>query len=180
MPMLKNTEQNYGRVAVGFHWVSALLILMMLPLGFLMQKASEAEKIQWYRIHILIGILILLITLARIAWKFFNVKPEPAPGLRGIHLLGMKLIHILLYLVLFLLPVSGIVLMVQSGMVDVLRGVTQDLPKFDGMDARQAHGLLSRCFIGLLIAHIGGVILHQIRFGHVFPRMGIGKTKLEK
>ena len=176
MPM-KSTQERYGRVAIGFHWVSALLILGMLSLGFLMQHAEEGDRLFWYRLHAMVGFAVLLLTIARIAWKLFDEKPEVTPGLTGIHLRGMELVHVLLYLILLVLVGSGIALNVQSGFLDVLRGATQDFPDFAEFGARRAHGTLARIYIALLVAHIGGVAVHQFRHGNAFARMGIGKSE---
>ena len=173
MPM-KSTQQRYGAMAIGLHWVSAVLILGMLPLGFLMQNAGDDGQLFWYRLHVMVGVAVLLLTIVRLAWKLFDVKPSPTPGLSGVHLQGMKVIHVLLYLVLLVLVVSGIVLNVQSGFVEVLSGAKQGIPDFGEFGARRSHGMLARIYIALLVAHIGGVLLHQFRHGQVFPRMGIG------
>ena len=90
----------------------------------------------------------------------------------------MKLIHASLYVVLLVLVVSGIVLNIQSGFIDVLRGATTEIPDFGEFGSRRAHGSLARIYIALLVAHIGGVVVHQLRHGHVFARMGIGKTSV--
>lgn len=109
-------------MAIGLHWVSAALILGMLPLGLLMQDAGEGDKLFWYRLHFRIGFAVLLLTIAYLVWKLFDVKPKPTPGLTGVHRWGMEAVHVFLYLVLLVLVVSGVVLSVQSGLVDVLRG----------------------------------------------------------
>ena len=122
------------------------------------------------------GFTVLLLTMARLVWKLFDVKPAPTPGLTGVHLRGMELVHALLYVILLVLAGSGIALNVQSGFLDVLRGVTQDFPDFAEFGARRAHGTLARIYIALLVAHIGGVVVHQFRHGHAFARMGFGKS----
>ncbi len=174
----KSSELGYGRVAVILHWMSAVLILAMLPLGFLMQDAGENTKLLLYRVHAAIGILVLLFTVTRLVWKLADTRPAPPPGITGLHLRGMEAIHILLYLVLLALAVSGIVLNLQSGLVDILRGTSQgDFPELDEFRARAAHGTLARLYIGLLVVHVGGVVVHQFRHGHVFARMGIGQLR---
>ncbi len=173
---VKSSEHRYGGVAIALHWVSAILILGMLLLGFLMQNAGESDRLLWYRLHAGIGFSVLLLTMARLVWKLLDVKPAPTPGLTGVHLRGTELIHFLLYLVLLVLVVSGIVLTVQSGLVDVLRGETQEFPGFAEFGSRRAHGMLARIFIALLVFHIGGVVFHQLRHGHTFARMGVGKS----
>ena len=173
----KSTESGYGTNAVALHWTSALLILVMIPLGFLMQEAGDGTKLLLYRAHAAVGVLVLLLTMARLLWKFTDSSPVPTPGLSGLHLRGMKAIHVLLYVLVLGLSVSGIALNFQSGLIDVLRGTSSEgIREFDDFKSRAAHGLLARVYIGLLIAHIGGVVVHQFRHGQVFARMGIGRS----
>ncbi len=145
-----------------------------------MSCATEAkqdilfDRLLRYRLHTAVGGVVLLLTVTRIAWKYFDVKPAPTSGLTGVHLRGMELVHVLFYLVLLVLGVSGIFLNVQSGFLYVLRGATQEFPDFAEFAARRAHGMLARIYIALLVSHIGGVVVHQIRHGHAFARMGIG------
>ena len=124
------------------------------------------------------GIIVLLLTLARLLWKLADVKPSAPPGLTGLHLRSMEGIHVLLYALLLALVVSGIVLNFQSGLIDVLRGSSGGgISEFDEFRSRSVHGLLARVYMGLLVALIAGVVVHHRRHGHVFPRMGIGKAQ---
>ena len=173
----RNTDQNYGSVALTLHWVSAVLILAMMPLGFLMQDAGTGTKLLLYRAHAAVGIVVLLLTVARLLWKLADKKPSPPPGLTGLHLRGMEGIHVLLYVLPLALVVSGIVLNFQSGLADVLRGISAaGIPEFEEFLSRGAHGLLARVYIGLLVAHVAGVLAHHRKHGHVLARMGLGRT----
>lgn len=173
----RSTDAGYGRVAILLHWVCAALIIAMMPLGFLMQDAGGDTKLLAYRLHAGIGVVVLLLTAARLLWKLADTRPSPPPGLAGLHLRGMKAIHTLLYALLVALAVSGIVLNFESGLIDVLRGTAPDgVPELDGFRSRAAHGVLARVYLGLLLAHIAGVLVHQRRHGRVLARMGIGRS----
>src|SRR5690606_23920776 len=117
---LKSTESTYGRVAQLFHWSSAFLILLMIPLGFLMQSADAASKQRLYQLHVVLGILILLLTLLRIVWRWREPTPQPPAGLSPLHQFAFKAVHLLLYVVLLLISVSGIGLMLMSGLAEPL------------------------------------------------------------
>ena len=175
---LKSKSTSYGTVAVVLHWPSALLILGMIPLGFLMQRADESAQFLLYRGHVAVGVVVLGLTLARLTWKLFDTRVLPAPGLVGVHLWGMVGIHVLLYVGLLALLVSGVILNVQSDLIEVIKGNSgAEIPDLSRFTARGAHGKLARIYIGLLIAHIGGVIIHQVRHGHVLVRMGVGRDQ---
>ena len=78
---LRSSSVQYGTVAVSIHWLSALLILFMIFSGFRAGGMEEATaKAAVLRVHVPIGVTILLLTLARIGWWFFaDNKPQSVP-----------------------------------------------------------------------------------------------------
>ncbi len=172
----RSSNTEYGSLAVRLHWLSAVAILALIPLGFFMQEAPEGMRLVLYRSHVILGVAILGLTFCRLLWRVQDKKPDPPPGLSGVHLRGMEAIHVLLYISLFALTVSGLVLMAQSGLIAIFRsGAEPSIPSFEEFGARSAHGTIARIYIALLVSHIGGVVIHQIRYGSVFSRIGIGK-----
>lgn len=173
---MKSTPTQYGRVAQLLHWLSALLILFLIPMGFLMQTVDEGARLSLYRTHVILGILVLGLTLVRLGWRWFDSPPEPPSGLAGTGLLAYRTIHWLLYLALLVLTISGIVLNVVSGLGDILSGtVPGPIPTdLSGYLPRTVHGITARVYIGLLMAHIAGVISYQATEGDVLKRMGLG------
>ena len=177
---LKSTQLQYGRMAQIFHWVSAVLIILMMPLGFLMQGASdEATKLFLYQVHAIGGGAVLFLTLLRVGWRWFEPTPDPPADLSPMHQLGLKITHILLYVVLLGLAVSGVGLLLISGLGEILSGaVDASIPAdFSQFSPRIVHGLTARLYIALLLAHVGGVILHQVTKTDVLKRMGWSLSK---
>lgn len=172
---LKNTATGYGRVAQGLHWVSALLILALIPMGFWMQSVAEADKLAIYRVHAVLGMLVLLLTLVRLFNHWFEPSPAPPPGLTGAKLMAFKGIHVLLYVALLVLAISGIGLNLVSGLSDILfGGASGPIPgDFSQFAPRAIHGLMARVYIGLLVAHVGGVLTYQMSEGDTLGRMGL-------
>ncbi len=178
----RSTPEQYGRKAQRYHWLSAALIIAMIPLGMMMQNVeAEATKRMLYRGHVILGALILLITIARIAWRRKDFSPGPPEGLHGFHLSVFKVTHVLLYVFIFVLTFSGISTVVISGLGNILSGASAtSIPANLGEIAPgRAHGVAVKIYIALLVGHIGGVVLHQFTKSDVLHRMGITffKTK---
>lgn len=98
---------QYSRVAIILHWATALLILTTIPLGIYGASSESAAAQTATNTHKSIGILILTLTLVRVAWRLGH-KPPPLPGdmtpaLRRI----AKTTHIAFYVLLLVLPLSG-------------------------------------------------------------------------
>ncbi len=170
---MKSTISNYGRIAQVFHWLSALLILAMIPMGMAMTRMSEgAAQTNLYRAHVGVGLIVLLLTAARIIWRFIEPSPEMPSQVTGLRRVAFKWIHILQYIVLVLTLASGVAILLSSGLslspANVLpEAISADLPPVGG------HALLSKVFIVLLLAHLGGMIEYQLFNGDVLSRMGI-------
>ena len=123
---------------------------------------------------------ILVLTVLRLIWRWVDGSPGPLPDLSPLHRRIIELIHALLYLVLAGLSISGLVLVVQSGVAATLLGLSSEpIPaSLSEYLPRRAHGIEARVYIALLVAHVSGVIIHQLSRGDVLSRMGvqIGQT----
>jgi cytochrome b561 len=165
----------YDRGTQRFHWLSALLILAMIPIGFIMQDSDGATKLLLYRLHCGIGLLLLATTVVRIIWRIRQPVPAPPAGMGKLHVRGLEATHVLLYVLLLALTASGVAMLALSDLPQVLGGASSDYPDLPELGPRKAHGAGALAYIALLIAHVGGVVFHQVRHGGSFQRIGVGK-----
>ena len=103
-----NSYSKYGLLAKLFHWVTFIVLLAQVPFGFyLVGLEFSDERIELENIHILVGITVFYLTLFRLIWKFFNPSPaESKSFFKGQILIG-KVNHLLLYLSIFAITISG-------------------------------------------------------------------------
>jgi cytochrome b561 len=90
------------------HWLSAILVLTALVLGAVMVLLIQnpAVRFELTQTHKSIGIVILAVTAMRFCRRGFGRVPEAEPASRPL-LLGAKAMHVALYALLLLMPVSG-------------------------------------------------------------------------
>ncbi len=170
----RSTRDAFGAVAVGLHWVSALLILVLLSVGFLMPDFEGGTKTMAYRSHLALGALLLLLTLSRIVWRRFDEKPEAPPGIHGLHKFGFEAVHVLLYVGLLGAAGSGVALSIQSGLGESLFLGDGSIPaNLWDFRPRIAHRVFSWSVAALTLGHVGGVALHQITKSDVMSRIGV-------
>ena len=74
-----------------------------LALGFAMPKDESGFAL--YQLHKSVGITILLLTLARLAWRVTNKPPRPVEG--GFQGFLAKAVHTLLYVFMIGAPLTG-------------------------------------------------------------------------
>ncbi len=79
---LKSTIDRYGSMAVSIHWLSAILVLVLIVLGFRAAGTVDpVAKAAFLRLHLPIGIAVLALTVLRIVWWWrFDRKPDPTSG----------------------------------------------------------------------------------------------------
>lgn len=161
---LKSTADRYGSIPLTLHWLSAGLILALIPVGFAMQEATGELRIGLYRAHAVAGGLVGTLTLMRLVWwVVFDQKPKALSHPSVLQRLLAKSVHAGLYGVVLVLALSGIGLLATSGLgVALLTGDVSLTPAdVTGLPPRLAHGLMARLLIGLLILHVLGALYHH-------------------
>ncbi|MEM7710064.1 MAG: cytochrome b/b6 domain-containing protein [Pseudomonadota bacterium] len=106
-----NTTSTYGWIERAFHWAIALLIPTAIALGVIAYHLpfdtdeALARKAPLFSAHKTVGIAILFIALARIAWALSQPRPKPLHG--GLEGFAAAAVHWLLYGSLILVPLLG-------------------------------------------------------------------------
>lgn len=162
MPVL-STSDRYGAVAATIHWLSVILILAVLGVGSIAAGAVDpVEKIVLLRIHVMLGVTVLVMTLARIVWWWkVDKKPAPLPMPSWQDRISRG-IHTLFYIVILGMSVSGIGMLILSGAGGVLfSGAASALPDFWDFAPRTPHGVGAKILFGLFVIHAGAAFYHQ-------------------
>lgn len=167
----------YGAGAIAFHWIVAAAIVVALPLGFLAAHAADdRQAASLLRVHVPLGILILVLTVARAIWRYRHAPPAPPAGQPRWQSGAARVSHALLYAVPMALGVSGVALLALSGAAPVVFGRVQGvLPEFARLPPMAAHALAAFVLVGLIGLHGAAVVYHQIhRRDRPLARMGVG------
>ncbi len=110
----QNTNNSYGWVAKTFHWGMFLIIVGQFWLGGNFKEEAYRELgLSGY--HFSIGIMILFLMLLRFGWRAKNPVPELPEGTGKLQALGAHGLHILFYVLLIALPISGIMIVQAKG-----------------------------------------------------------------
>lgn len=169
-----NTTARYGFVAKTFHWLTALGILTVIPLGIIANDLPYdtaqqlAEKAWLFSLHKTVGVTLFFVALARILWAIQQPKPVPLHPNRRVETLLAEIVHWLLYGSLVLVPLSGWVHHAATeGFAPIWWPFGQNLPLVPenlslSETAAGLHVVFERVLIVSLILHIAGAIKHAV------------------
>lgn len=114
---VRNTSSRFGLVSVVLHWLVALAVFGLFGLGYYMVDLGYYDP--WYRkgpdIHRSIGILLFIVMLGRLAWRWGNRTPAPLATHKRWEVLTAHATHGLLYLLIFVAMVSGYLISTADG-----------------------------------------------------------------
>jgi cytochrome b561 len=176
----KSTADRYGSIAIAIHWLTAAAILALLVLGIWAANTPDgALKVTLLRAHVPLGIVVLLLTLFRIAWWwFFDRRPGPLAGLPRWQISTEMVVRVLLYGFILLLGASGIAMIALSGAGTILfGGAPGPLPDFWTYPPMRAHFLAAVALLLLAGLHIVAALYHHaLRRDGLLSRMGVGRA----
>ena len=164
---VRNTLTEYGLISKLLHWVSALLLFAQIPLGFyLVDLEFGIERINLENIHITIGLSIFYLVILRLLYKSFNPTPKLGPSVFTGQKFLAKLNHVLLYVTILSITISGILKKLFNGeMLTIFYKKIQIQDNFElGELFYDIHVISNYVLIGLIIIHILAVIVHKLFF----------------
>ncbi|TBU96217.1 cytochrome b [Phytopseudomonas dryadis] len=113
----RNTSLRYGFVSISLHWLVAIAVFGLFALGYWMVGLSYYST--WYQtapnIHKSVGILLFMVMLARLLWRWISPPPPALPEHGRLTRVASKLGHAFLYLGLFVLMISGYLISTADG-----------------------------------------------------------------
>jgi cytochrome b561 len=180
---LINTKQNWGLISIGLHWITAVLIICLAVIGlWMIDLPNSPFKLKIYALHKSFGLTVLALTVLRLLWRQFNAAPDNIGNTPHFQAVAAKTVHILMYVLLFLIPLSGWLYNSASGFPLRWFNVIS-LPKlFTGYNpsikhfAHQAHETFFYALASVLLIHAGAALWHHyVKHDTILKRM-FGKT----
>jgi cytochrome b561 len=101
---------RYSRVAQGLHWITAILVLIafLIGEGGPEDRVYSAARAGQLALHESLGLAVLVITVIRLMWRFFDRAPDE-PSMPRWMTYSAALTHWALYLLLCAVPLTAIV-----------------------------------------------------------------------
>lgn len=159
------TNTRYSKGAIAFHWAIALLVIVNLVIGLFHESLFNPAQVM--PLHKSLGILILVLTIGRIAWRLGH-RPPPLPvAMSGFERMVMKGTHLLFYILLIAVPMSGWVMSSNPARprpVDFFGlGELPLLPVSGSMAgaAHEGHEIMGLFMAALVVLHVAAALRHH-------------------
>lgn len=160
------TPSRYDGVMIALHWLAALMIFGLWGVGHWMEGLPKDDfRIQVYTMHKGIGVIVLALVVLRIVWRALHPAPDLPAGMGPVERLAAKGGHLLLYVLMIAIPVSGVVMSQTKGFAVKVVGLT--LPTFVGKNealhevAEALHAGMGWLLAVVLVAHVAAALRHQ-------------------
>jgi len=181
---IRNSGQNWGMLSIFLHWLAAFTVFGLFSLGIWMTGLDYYHA--WYNrapsIHKSIGIILAGVLLVRLAWHLFNSNPKAlishAPWEKRL----ARIVHLLLYLVLFSIIVSGYFISTSSGLaIEVFNWF--EVPAYPiGIEQQEdiagaLHWYLALTLMALVALHTFSALKHHLIDGDETLKRMLGLAK---
>jgi cytochrome b561 len=167
---MTTTSERYTRVAIYLHWViAALIIFLLFPGEDLIKVPRGGSMADWQpTAHASFGIVVLILSVIRIAWKLGHTSPPLPAGMPRWQEIATHSVHGLFYVLMIVLPLSGWLALSPYGAERLnAEAVTffklfslYSMPDLGGWTG-EAHEIAGKITIVLLILHVVAALKHQ-------------------
>lgn len=159
--------KTYTAPAIFFHWLIFFMISGSLIMGFYMGDLPKGpEKLQFISWHKWAGVTIFMLVLMRLTWRLLNPPPALPSSMPAWQVRAANATHLVLYLLMLAMPLSGWLMSSAKGYPTVWFGV---LPLPDLLDKNhdlgealeEVHEILAFVILGLVGLHVAAAFKHH-------------------
>jgi cytochrome b561 len=165
--MIRDTHQGFGIISILFHWLGAIATLLLFGLGFYLTSYGyySPDFLKIAHFHYALGILLFGLVLVRVLWRLTSKTPVPLSNSLPARF-GIKLVKFLLYVLLFVIMVSGYLICTSEGQTINVFGLFE-MPSLMLLTTDQlnlaglTHKYSSWMLIGIVVIHVGAALIHH-------------------
>lgn len=160
--------QRYTHTAILFHWLIALLIVGTFTLGLVMTDIPgiTPTKLKYYSWHKWAGVTVLALATLRLLWRLSHPAPAYPASMPRWQQAAAHRLHVLLYLLILAVPLSGYFYTLSAGVPVVYFGLFQ-LPVLIAPNPelkpllKEVHFWLNMTLAGAVGLHVAAALKHQ-------------------
>ncbi len=172
---LANTPRRYGGVSQALHWAIVLLVISQYVLAELAESAgvdkavhpaAALHQLALLARHKELGLTIFALAVVRLLWRWNSPPPAFPNAMPRWQVVAAKLTHYGFYVVLFAMPISGLVMSAAAnfpvsyfGLFTIPNLVSPNDALKESME--DVHGALFDVLVALAIVHVAAALKHH-------------------
>jgi cytochrome b561 len=167
-------SQRYTLLAIALHWAQAIVVVWLLWLGWTMVEMPKgAERSAAHVLHKSLGLLALLLVVARLAWR--RGHPAPQTLVAGWEGRLATATHHALYALLVIVPLAGY--LASSFTPYAIKFFGIELPRIAAPDEslngifKVLHEGFVWGIVALIVLHVAGGLKHAVKRDGTLQRM---------
>ncbi len=159
---------RYGLVSRLFHWITVVLVLVMIPVGLTMiQEIPRPVQDRLFILHKGLGPVVLVVVLLRLAWRLAHPAPPLPAEMPALQRRAAGAVHAGLYALLIVMATSGYVRVTTGGFpIEALNalGIPPLFAKNEAVAevAERIHATAAAGLIVLIALHVGAAAWHGL------------------
>lgn len=176
---LTNTAQKFGIITRFLHWSIFGIFVLQYFLVYRREyfPKDAPEKLQYILLHKSLGVVVLMLAIFMIFWRHLGKRPAFVANMTKFEKKLAGSVHVLLYILMLAMPLTGIAMSMYSGYGVSLFGQF-DLPLLVEKNVdiagifHEMHEWISYAVIGIVGLHVLGALIHHfIRKDETLKRM---------
>ncbi|MDP8985343.1 MAG: cytochrome b [Pseudomonadota bacterium] len=185
------SPSRYSGVAQLLHWAIAVLIIVQFVLGWMGEDLPLGmHKLALLARHKSFGMTVLMLAVIRLLWRIWHRPPELPAGMSPVERCLAGATHIVLYVFLFALPITGWMMSSAKnysvswfGLFAWPNLIGQNDAAFEFL--KSTHDYLSDALFAIAVLHIIAALKHHFWnkddvFLRMLPVMKLAKSKPER
>lgn len=165
---MRPTTSRYSLTAIALHWLIAVLIISAFLLGLTMVNIPglTPTKLKYFSWHKWLGVTIFGLACLRLLWRLTHTPPVYPDSMPQWQKNAAHVVHGLLYVLIFAIPLSGYSFSLAAGVPVVYLGIVP-LPVFLAPNPelktllKETHYLLNMVLLGVFCLHVLAAFKHQ-------------------
>lgn len=183
---MTETHVKYATPARLFHWITAAVVFLMIPAGFIMIQEGLSRQLQdtLFIFHKNVGVAVFVIVAARLSYRIVRPPPPLPASMPDWQARISGATHAALYTLLFVMPIAGYVRVRAGGFpIEALdaAGIPALVPRSEALAtaAKTVHLFGAYAISALIALHVAAALYHGIIrrdgiFGRMWPPVGRG------
>ena len=159
---IRNTKQDYGLISRILHWLIAVSIIGLIPMGWYMTRLSDEDVLYWrlLDLHEVVGLALLVLVPLKFMWLFLSPNPPYSSDLAAWERRAARAVHVFFLIAMALIPLSGFLFVASNGEPIELYGVITipDIAQF----SKSVRGTLSDIHYYLSYVCAALIVLHML------------------